>query len=260
MKKHQPRKRFGQNFLQNKDILCQITQSLRCIPSPETVILEIGPGQGALTDYLLELGVSIHSIEIDRDLVVYLKEKYKNSDRFFIHENDILNVNLSDFTKKHGISHIIGNLPYNISTPFLIQYEKQCPHLSATFLVQKEVALRLSSACGSKHYGRLSLAIQHSFHIETICNVGPENFYPAPKVQSQVIRLDPKTDILERSDKFQAIIDIAFQQRRKTLRNALSQWSIPFEKIGIDPSRRPETLSEIEFNLIALNSSLKIVE
>ena len=261
MRTHQPRRRFGQNFLKNKQILQEITQSLHLVPSQNTHILEIGPGQGALTDYLLAQGVTVHAIEIDRDLVAYLSEKYvKQGDRFFIHENDVLNVDLKAFTQKYQISHIIGNLPYNISTPFLLKYEKECPSISASFLIQKEVADRLRAVCGTKDYGRLSLAIQHSFIVTKVCDVGPENFHPAPQVQSQVVRITPKTDVLLRNEAFQHIVDTAFQQRRKTLRNALSQWEIDFSALGIDPSRRPETITEYEFNQIAIHATLKRAE
>ncbi len=262
MKAHTPRRRFGQNFLKNKSILKEICQSLPIISENQAAILEIGPGQGALTDELLSVGFVVHAIEIDRDLVAYLKEKYahKYETQFFIRENDVLNVDLRELCKEQGISHIIGNLPYNISTPFLLKFEQECPDLSATFLIQKEVAERLKAITGTKDYGRLSLAIQHSFTVTKVCDVSPENFHPAPLVQSQVVRLSPKEIRLERAPFFQKIVDTAFQKRRKTLKNALFQWSLDFSLLEIDSSRRPETLSELEFQRIALSVIPKTFE
>lgn len=260
---HKPRKRFGQNFLKSPYILEQIAGS---IPGPSNkaanIILEIGPGQGALTTYLLKQSRTVHAIEIDRDLVEYLKNKYKSllDKNFYIYENDVLEVNLESLCSAQQISHVIGNLPYNISTPFLLKYVRECPKTPASFLIQKEVADRLIAPCGSRDYGRLSLAIQHAFDVTKVCDVGPENFFPAPQVQSQVVLLSPKATCLERAPLFQVIVDQAFQQRRKTLRNALSRWDIPFKSLNIDPSRRPETLSEEEFDRIATHASPKTPE
>jgi len=263
MRTHQPRRRFGQNFLKNKDILKTITQSLQLSPAQPVHILEIGPGQGALTDYLLAAGATVYAIEIDRDLIAYLSEKYASyTDRCFLYEHDVLQVDLQDFIREHHISHVIGNLPYNISTPFLLKYAKECSECPGSFLIQREVANRLRAVCGTKDYGRLSLALQHGFHVTKVCDVGPENFHPAPQVQSQVVQLTPKpsSEILQRSQTFQAIVDTAFQQRRKILKNALSQWEIDFVALNIDPLRRPETLSEYEFNHMASHATPKPAE
>ncbi len=247
------KKRFGQNFLHEQSVLNTITNTV-LQESPGKKILEIGPGRGALSDIFLKSAASLWAIELDRDLVTFLSNKYAQAikeNRFVLFSGDVLKFNLAQAFADYDIDCLVGNLPYNISTPFLISYASLSITCPAVFLIQKEVAERLTAQPGSKDFGRLSLSIQHSFTVEYVCDVGPECFHPQPKVQSQVILLRPKTQRVSLHPYFQKIVDTAFQQRRKTLRNALSQWDIEFQKIHIDPQRRPETLSEEDWNILA---------
>ncbi|MBM4222267.1 MAG: 16S rRNA (adenine(1518)-N(6)/adenine(1519)-N(6))-dimethyltransferase RsmA [Gammaproteobacteria bacterium] len=256
--KHIPRRRFGQNFLQDKEILEKIVNALE---SPKgSTLLEIGPGQGALTFRLLDRGYRVIAIEIDRDLADALIKK--NHPDLVVITQDVLNCNLNMLCEEHNISECIGNLPYNISTPFLIKFTELQRKLPGLFLLQKEVTDRIIASPGNKDFGRLSLAIGQFFTGHPVCFVPPTCFYPAPKVNSQVIALKPRdsAECIVHHKFFAEIVHEAFQHRRKTLRNALPNWTIDFTGAGIDPQRRPETLSEAEFNHLSQYACPKLAE
>lgn len=248
---HKARKRFGQNFLHDQSIIYHIVDTL--LLNPEQHWVEIGPGQGALTKPLLKAGVQLDIVELDRDLVALLQRQYLDHPRLTIHSADALKFDFSSLVKKHEKLHIVGNLPYNISTPLLFHLlETTSVVESMTFMLQKEVVDRICAAPGSKTYGRLSIMMQYYCVAEFLFDVPPESFDPPPKVTSAMIRLTPHqhlpvqiTDI----DLFGKVISQAFSQRRKTLRNALRTFldEQAISALGIDPTRRPETLTLEEF-------------
>lgn len=244
---HRPRKQFGQNFLKDQTVLEKIIRYIQ--PQAKQTFLEIGPGQGALTDQLLNLVHQLTVVEIDRDLVAALKIKYLDNEKIHIINQDALAFQLSSITN-HAI-RIVGNLPYNISTPLLLHFFQQIQLVQdMTFLLQKEVVDRICAEPGNKQYGRLSIISQYYCHCEPLFTVPPEAFYPAPKVQSALVRLTPQ-DNREAIDisKLELVTRTAFNQRRKTLSNTLKK-CIPIGSIkeaGIDPSLRPEQLSLTDF-------------
>jgi 16S rRNA (adenine1518-N6/adenine1519-N6)-dimethyltransferase len=245
------KKRFGQNFLTNPEIAKSMVEvALMHQPSH---LLEIGPGQGALTSLFLKAKTSTTAIEIDRDLATYLREKFAHIPWNLI-EQDVLEVDLNKLNHTKKIDVIIGNLPYNISTPFLIKYRDELPNTRGVFLVQKEVALRLQAPPGSKDYGRLSVMLQQAFDIKILFHVSADNFHPRPAVQSSFIECTPHQRHYSLPKLFEPIIKESFCHRRKMLKKSLSQFMIDFNLAGIDGSRRPETLSIDEFILLANHS------
>ena len=258
-----PRKRFGQHFLIDPWIIQKIIESLS-LQKNDTVI-EIGPGRGALTFPLLELleslkiDCNVMAVEIDRDLVKYLTEKIKNNNlkNIAIVNQDILK---TDFTVLYNINNnplkIIGNLPYNISTPVLfhlLHYKQNISEL--VFMLQKEVVSRICAQCNTPNYGRLSVMIQHYFEVEWLFDVPHTAFDPPPKVESAVLRLIPKPDSKKLSKKlfneglFSNIVREAFQYRRKTLRHGLQKYFTEqaLLECGISPKCRPGELSVQDF-------------
>ena len=256
---HHPRKRFGQNFLHDQSIIYNILASLGAQKNEHWV--EIGPGQGALTEPLLAKGVILDIVELDRDLVELLSRRYADRINLTIHSADALKFDFSGLVKANEKLNILGNLPYNISTPLLFHLLESAANIeSMTFMLQKEVVERICAAPGSKTYGRLSLMMHYYCQTEYLFDVPPESFTPIPKVDSAVIRLSPhqtppvQVDDLEQ---FSHIITQAFSQRRKTLRNALKTIldETQISSLGIDPTRRPETLTLQEFS--ALSNAIK---
>jgi 16S rRNA (adenine1518-N6/adenine1519-N6)-dimethyltransferase len=245
------KKRFGQNFLKNPNIVQEMIQSV--LESKPESLLEIGPGRGALTSSFLDAGVHTTAIEIDRDLIAYLTKKFQNKSWDLIAQ-DVLTVDLKQLNHAKKLDVIVGNLPYNISTPFLIKYRDEIPTVPGLFLVQKEVALRLSADPGSKDYGRLSVMMQQSFDIKMLFHVAPENFDPQPQVQSTFIRCTPHDRHLILPELFEPIVRESFCHRRKMLKKSLSTFNIDFLKANVDPTRRPETLSIKEFIELANHS------
>jgi 16S rRNA (adenine1518-N6/adenine1519-N6)-dimethyltransferase len=248
---HNPRKRFGQNFLHDQNIIYNILGSLGIQAFDHWV--EIGPGQGALTEPLLKTGVKLDVIELDRDLVSLLQQRYANQTKLTIHSADALTFNFNNLVKDEKRLRVVGNLPYNISTPLLFHLLESCSDIEdMTFMLQKEVVERICAQPGSKTYGRLSIMMRYYCETEFLFEVPPESFTPAPKVDSAIIRLTPhKTPpvIVQDLPLLNKIITQAFSQRRKTLRNALKT-ILPEQAIialNIDPIRRPETLSLEEF-------------
>lgn len=239
--KHTARKRFGQNFLIDNTIIGRIVAVIA--PKFDDNLLEIGPGQGAMTLPLLEAVKELNVIEIDRDLIALLESFGK--DNLIIHEGDALKFDLNTLPTP---IRVVGNLPYNISSPILFHLlENRDKVVDMTFMLQKEVVERMVADNGSKIYGRLSVMIQAFFEAELIFIVPPESFNPAPKVDSAIVYLKPlpRTAVKNMSI-FQKIVKASFAQRRKTLRNCLKSL-LTQEQTTIDLSQRAEMLAVSDF-------------
>ena len=266
----QPKKRFGQHFLHDRGIVQRILDAFD--PQPGETLVEIGPGPGALTRPLLERCALLHVIELDRDLAARLRADFDRwlparpaspipglvpSAQLVVHEADALKFDFCSLVPTGGALRIIGNLPYNISTPLLFHLLDQ-RHCIADmlFMLQKEVVDRMAAAPGNKDYGRLSVMLQWQLRVEKLFDVRPGAFTPPPKVDSSVVRLVPHAlpPIQVRdADAFARVVRAAFAQRRKTLRNNLKglMSSETLEALGIDPQRRAETLTLGEFAAVA---------
>ena len=249
---HRARKRFGQNFLVRQDIIHRIVQSVNAREG-DTVV-EIGPGLGALTEPLLEAAGELHVIEIDRDLALRLHDR--RDARLHIHETDVLKVDFESLIPGKKSLRIVGNLPYNISTPLLLKLAHS--HHCVTDLhvmLQLEVVDRLVAVCGTKAFGRLSVIMQSVFNIEQILAIPPDAFKPAPKVQSAVARLTPRKSVPSSQElaALESATRTAFSNKRKTLRNnfknVLNEEALT--KLDIDPNARAETLSLDAFHRLA---------
>ncbi|TAK65068.1 16S rRNA (adenine(1518)-N(6)/adenine(1519)-N(6))-dimethyltransferase RsmA [Methylobacter sp.] len=252
---HTPRKRFGQNFLHDHNIIYNIISSIQAKPDQHWV--EIGPGQGALTEPLLAQGVRLDVVELDRDLVALLKVKFKQYPNLQIHSADALRFDFSVLAEENKKLRVIGNLPYNISTPLMFHLLDNAYCIEDMhFMLQKEVVDRICAAPGSKKYGRLSVMMQYYCATELLFDVPPESFDPAPQVMSAIVRLVPHRQppvAVNDVAKLNRVVTQAFSQRRKTLRNSLKKL-IPEEEIvalGIDPTLRAESISLAEFALLS---------
>ena len=241
---HKPRKRFGQNFLHDSSIINRLVGAIN--PKPDQVMVEIGPGQGALTAPLLERLDHMHAVELDRDLIPLLLEKFA-SQGLEIHQADALKFNFSQLMQDTPL-RIVGNLPYNISTPLLfhlISYQERIKDMH--FMLQLEVVDRLAAKPGSKTYGRLSVITQYYCQIDKLFNVPPGAFTPPPKVMSAIVRLIPRTFAVQayNPELFEHVVKTSFAQRRKTLRNNLKQilTAEQLELLKQNLSQRPEQLS-----------------
>lgn len=248
---HTPRKRFGQNFLHDHNIIYNILSSLQAKPGEHWV--EIGPGMGALTEPLLNLGLRLDVVELDRDLVSLLKDKFKQHANLEIFSADALRFDFSALVKNNEKLRIIGNLPYNISTPLMFHLldNAQCID-DMHFMLQKEVVDRICAVPGSKKYGRLSVMMQYYCATELLFDVPPESFDPAPKVMSAIVRLVPhQQPPVEVNDitMLNKVVVQAFSQRRKTLRNSLKKLieEDAIIALNIDPTLRAEALSLADF-------------
>ena len=258
---HQPRKRFGQNFLIDYNIIDQIIGSIAVQADQHWV--EIGPGQGALTEPLLSNGIRLDVVELDRDLVKRLKTKFQHYKNLQIHSGDALNFDFAGLADNGELLHIIGNLPYNISSPLLFHLLESTKCIEDMhFMLQKEVVDRICATPGSKKYGRLSVMIQFHCATEKLFDVPAESFDPPPKIVSAIVRLTPHkkppVDIACPAD-FNNIVTQAFSQRRKTIRNSLKKSLTETEiaDLAIDPTTRAETLSLNEFARLANRYSEK---
>ena len=254
MTEHRARKRFGQNFLHDQAIIHRIVRAIR--PQAGETLLEIGPGQGALTGELLATGCELFALELDRDLVEILRHTFSAEPRFHLRQGDALKFALAEVAKDARL-RVVGNLPYNISTPLIFHLLAQREHIvDMHFMLQKEVVDRLAAAPGNKDYGRLGIMTQYHCRVEPLLDVPPHAFSPQPKVQSAVVRLTPHATppfAAKSVENLQQIVRAAFNQRRKTLRNAL-QTLLSAEQIsacGIDPGARPETLALPQFVALA---------
>jgi 16S rRNA (adenine1518-N6/adenine1519-N6)-dimethyltransferase len=252
---HSPRKRFGQNFLHDQRVIDRIIRHFG--PENGQNIVEIGPGLGALTWPLLEHVDSIHLIELDRDLVQRFIDDKRSESHLQIHQADALSFDFSCLGDRQSKLRIIGNLPYNISTPLmfhLLDYSSIIQDM--LFMLQKEVVQRIAASPGGKEYGRLSVMIQARCAVRKVLDVKPGAFTPPPKVDSAVIELVPFTDnTIEYSQtgEFARIVKASFAQRRKTLRNNLKGLlgEQQIRNAGIDPAARAETLTVGEFSRLA---------
>lgn len=251
---HYAKKRFGQNFLCDKFILQNIINHIN--PQNEEHIVEIGPGKGALTQHLLKHVSCLDTIEIDRDLAANLPlELACDVNKLVVHQQDALQTNFSDFGKTP--LRIVGNLPYNISTPLLFHLLGYINHIvDMFFLLQKEVVERICAKNGQKKYGRLSVMLQYYCDVEHLFNVKPDAFIPVPKVDSAMIRLTPFKKIkynCTNHKTFSKLVRESFSYRRKTIRNALKKYfnNEDFMKLNISPEFRPEQLRVKDFVSLA---------
>ncbi len=238
---HKARKRFGQNFLVDAKIVDRIIATIA--PKQEDNLLEIGPGQGAMTLPLLDKLTQLHVIEIDRDLISLLQSF--NKDNLIVYEGDALKFDLNTLPTP---LRVVGNLPYNISSPILFYLLKNRALVQdMTFMLQKEVVERMVAKHGNKTYGRLSVMMQAFFEVELIFIVPPESFEPAPKVDSAIVYLKPlRTNLINNTTVFEKVVKAAFAQRRKTLKNCL-KLLLTQEQTTIDLSQRAEMLSVANF-------------
>lgn len=248
------RKRFGQHFLQDTHVIQKIVDSIATQPH----IVEIGPGRGALTSLLLQQTDLLDIIELDRDLVATLALFAKKHKQLRIHQADILQFDLNQLLlNEQELLCIVGNLPYNISTPllfYLLNYLKNIGKL--VFMLQREVVDRLIATPNTAEYGRLSVMLQYYFQMNKLFDVPPDAFDPPPKVYSSVIECFPHDSLpvtLTDVSTFSLVVAQGFSQRRKTLRNNLKGLltDVDMEKLGINPQRRAETLSLQEFAILA---------
>ena len=256
MAKHRARKRFGQHFLTDPGVIDAIVRAIS--PGADDVIVEIGPGQGAITEPLARSAGHLHLVELDRDLAARLHTQYRDRDNVTVHEADALRF---DFGAIGDRLRVVGNLPYNISTPLLFHLLRFREHIvDMHFMLQKEVVERMAARPGSKAYGRLGIMLGCHLHIESLFDVPPEAFDPPPDVNSAVVRLDPLppgTYTIEDEAGLSALVAAAFMQRRKTLRNALraAAGGEDFAAVGIDPGLRPEQVSIEQY--VALSNYLR---
>jgi len=251
---HKARKRFGQNFLQDTGIIRKIVRAIA--PQTSDHLIEIGPGMGAITELLLEETGQLDVIELDRDLIPGLRVRFFNYPEFTIHEADALKFDFTQLRKTDEKLRIVGNLPYNISTPLifhLLSFQGLIQDMH--FMLQKEVVERLAAQPGTGEWGRLSVMAQYYCDIENLFLVAPECFKPRPKVESAIVRMTPKQPIHQALDEkiLGETLRLAFAQRRKTLRNNMKGYvsEEELEDLGLDPQRRPETLSLEEFVRLA---------
>ncbi len=251
---HRPRKRFGQHFLHDRNIIRKLLAAIR--PEPGQSLLEIGPGQGALTLPLLEQAGELTAIELDRDLIDELQRRTEPVGQLHLIQSDILKVDLSELPLPPPL-RVVGNLPYNISTPLmfhLLQWRDRITDMH--FMLQKEVAERIIARPGGKHYGRLSVMMQYHCETEYLFDVPPGCFSPPPKVDSAIIRLRPWTQLphpVADTERLGQLVQAAFGQRRKTVSNSLKAFvdADELRRLGIDPKSRAENLSLEDYTRIA---------
>lgn len=251
---HRARKRFGQNFLSDQGVIQRIIQSIN--PKTGDRLIEIGPGLGALTCPVLKIAGEMDVIELDRDIIPKLQLNcgldYSQQGKLRIHNTDVLTFDFNSLGYAQPL-RIIGNLPYNISTPIifhLVEYSKQIQDMY--FMLQKEVVERLAAKPDTSNYSRLSVMAQYYFQVTPLFVVPPESFDPMPKVDSAIVRLVPHTTRpVEVSDEqaFAKLVSVAFSQRRKTLRNVLKDvcTAEQLQAVGIDPASRAQSLTLQQF-------------
>ena len=252
MTAHRPRKRFGQHFLTDPGVIDGIVSAID--PQPGDTIVEIGPGHGAITEPLAKRAGKLHCVELDRDLAAALRHRFKDRANVTIHEADALNF---DFCELGDCLRIVGNLPYNISTPLLFHLidSRECIS-DMYFMLQKEVVDRMTAAPGNKTYGRLGIMLGCHLGVEALFDVGPQCFDPPPAVTSAVVRLAPLGNdrpAIDDEKLLGRLVATAFSQRRKTLRNALKTLldETELRTLGIDPGKRPESLPIADYVSLA---------
>ena len=255
MSKHIARKRFGQNFLIDQQVIADIVSAVA--PSRADCVVEIGPGLGALTEPLLKKLDCLHVVEIDRDIIAHLRQRH-TPPNLIIHEGDALAFDFSALVTDSGAKiKVVGNLPYNISTPLLFHLASFSDYVfDMHFMLQKEVVERMVAEPGTSDFGRLSVMLQYRFVMDWLLDVPPESFDPAPKVDSAVVRLIPRPpeELTAKNEAlFSTLVSAAFAQRRKMLRNNLKGilGDTSFEELGISPTARAEELSVSDYIRIA---------
>jgi 16S rRNA (adenine1518-N6/adenine1519-N6)-dimethyltransferase len=246
-----PKKRLGQHFLTDRHYLDRIVAQID--PKPDEAVVEIGPGPGALTERLVQVVRPLHVVEIDRELAAALRARFAPGE-VVVHEGDALDF---DFASLPADLRVVGNLPYNVSTPLLFHVASFAPRIrDCVFMLQREVVERMVAEPGTPAYGRLSVMLQYRFAMALALRVPPGAFTPPPKVDSAVVRMAPLGEgrLAARDDAlFARIVMAAFTQRRKTLRNALRALAGDevFAQAGVDPGLRGETLSVAQFVALA---------
>ncbi|RUO80688.1 16S rRNA (adenine(1518)-N(6)/adenine(1519)-N(6))-dimethyltransferase [Idiomarina tyrosinivorans] len=252
---HRARKRFGQNFLHDQNVIANIVHAIN--PQPGENLVEIGPGLAALTEPVAEASGLLQVVELDRDLAERLEQHPFLQDKLQVHRGDALKTDFQQFTREGKKLRVFGNLPYNISTPLifhLLSFSGAIQDMH--FMLQKEVVERMAAEPGSKAYGRLSVGVQQACEVIPVLEVPPGAFNPPPKVDSAVVRLipyeQPPHSVKDRKRLHQVCLT-AFNQRRKTIRNNMRalMTAEQLEALGIDPSARPETLSVEQYCAIA---------
>lgn len=252
---HNPRKRFGQHFLHDRGTVDRIVAAIA--PARDETIVEIGPGEGVLTGPLLAATGRLHAVELDRDLAAALRGRADWSDKLCVHEADALRFDFAALAPAGGRLRVVGNLPYNISTPLLFHLlEQRAAIADMHFMLQREVVDRMAAAPGSGVYGRLSVMIQAYCVVTRLFRVAPGAFRPPPAVESAVVRLVPHARPLvdaAHAARFGEIVRRAFSVRRKTLRNGLRGFveADTITAAGIDPGTRPEQLHVEDFARLA---------
>ena len=250
--KYYAKKRFGQHFLIDQQIIQAIVSNIN--PRPNDIIIEIGPGNGALTKPIAYFNPNLHIIELDRDLIPTLEKKFSLCPNISIHQGDALEFNYASIGQK---LRLIGNLPYNISTPLmfhLIQYRNNI--YDQHFMLQKEVANRLAALPGGKTYGKLTIMFGTYMHTQHLFNVPANAFKPSPKVISSVVKITPKPDdqiIIKNPTILSRIVTQAFSQRRKTLRNSLKGLISDniMEQMEVNPTQRAEEIPILTWSKLA---------
>ncbi|MFM2287170.1 MAG: hypothetical protein RL684_313 [Pseudomonadota bacterium] len=249
------RRRFGQNFLHDPLVISRIVAAIR--PQAGDALVEIGPGMGALTRPLLAAAGRLEVVEIDRDLAASLRSEFAGDARFALHEADALEFDFAAHSASLGLPlRVVGNLPYNISTPLLFHLLGSAHAIhDMHFMLQKEVVDRIVAAPGSEAYGRLGVMLAPRVRAERVLEVGPGAFRPAPRVWSAVVRLEvvPQPPAWALLPQYAAVVTAAFGQRRKTLRNALRTLldEAAITAAGVDPGARAETLAPQAFGALA---------
>lgn len=261
---HRARKRFGQNFLHDEQVISGIVAAV--FPKPQQHLIEIGPGLAALTRPILERADHLHVVELDRDLAARLENDPTMAGKITVHRNDALKFDFSALARQlNGKLRVFGNLPYNISTPLIFHLLSALDVIDDMhFMLQKEVVDRMAAGPGSKTFGRLSVMVQQCCKVTPVLEVPPHSFTPAPKVDSAVVRLEPYEQppypVADRA-LLNHVCHTAFHQRRKTLRNNLKELisADTLEQLGINPADRPEVRSVEDFvkitNWLAEHSS-----
>ena len=248
MNSHRPRKRFGQHFLNDPGVIDAIVQVID--PGPGDTIVEIGPGQGAITEPLARKAGQLHCVELDRDLAASLRRRFRASENVVVHEADALSF---DFCELGDSLRIVGNLPYNISTPLLFHMIGCCDCVADMhFMLQKEVVDRMVAEPGTKAYGRLGIMLGCHLRVEALFEVDPQCFDPPPAVVSAVVRLTPlggARPAIDDEKLLGRLVATAFSQRRKTVRNAMKTLlgEDELRALGIDPGLRPESLAIADY-------------
>jgi 16S rRNA (adenine1518-N6/adenine1519-N6)-dimethyltransferase len=241
--KHIPRKRFGQNFLTDQSVLHDIITAID--PRPDDAMVEIGPGLAAMTRLLLERLRELHVVELDRDLVARLNKTF-DARRLHVHAGDALKYDFAALAPAGGKLRVVGNLPYNISSPLLFHLAQIAPLVQDQhFMLQKEVVERMVAEPGGKTYGRLSVMLQWRYHMALLFVVPPSAFDPPPQVDSAIVRMIPLAEPLAcDAARLELVVQKAFSQRRKVLRNCVAGMftEADLESVGIDPQARAETV------------------